>query len=59
MKKKKITMGEMYGDETDDHEGCQICGFCKDCGDCQCGKISLKRLKEKLSLFSKTKNRNI
>lgn len=42
------TMNEKYGDGSD-HEVCDKCGLCKDCGDCLCdheagwpGDIALK-----------------
>ena len=35
------TMDERYGDVLAEHEVCDKCGFCKECGDCEtfgCGK---------------------
>lgn len=31
-----MSMGEMYGDNSDDHDACLECGFCRTCGDCMC-----------------------
>jgi len=32
------TMNEQYGDGSD-HEVCESCGFCKECGDCECDDL--------------------
>ncbi len=30
-----MTMNDKYGDGSD-HEVCETCGLCIDCGDCEC-----------------------
>lgn len=31
-----MSMGEMYGDSSDNHDACLKCGFCRTCRDCMC-----------------------
>lgn len=31
-----MSMGEMYGDNSDNHDACLKCGFCRTCRDCMC-----------------------
>ena len=47
---RKQTMGDVYGDKTDDHLCCEHCGMCIDCGDCKdngCGKKGVGQVRKK------------
>lgn len=57
------TMNDMYGDNSD-HEACDRCGFCVECGDCEnfgCGKEIYKmpiQEQKKIKLNHRGKSEN-
>lgn len=56
--KEMTTMNDLYGDGSK-HEGCQECGYCKTCGDCDkfgCGKHVRVAAGAKLSRARKIKH---